>query len=171
MQQQRKTTQEQDVITQQQREKLLSDTLKRIEDTMASYSKQFENWSESARVMKKNVQEFEKVAERVDRRFNEVSEMQRLSEERFRHEWEDFQQDDQKRFRQFTLTNEEAWRENNRLTKTMVEDISRLTEITNTLVEQVDAQVGSQQAILDNLIGSLQGLATQANGQAKPKKK
>jgi hypothetical protein len=171
MQQQRKTNQEQEQITQQQREKLLSDTLKRIEDSMATYSKQFENWTESARVMKKNIQEFEKVAERVERRFNEVSEMQRLSEERFRHEWEDFQQDDQKRFRQFTLTNEEAWRENNRLTKTMVEDIARLNEIATTLSEQVEVQSVSQKDIVDNLINSLQGLATtQTNGQAKKKK-
>jgi chromosome segregation ATPase len=171
MQQQRQTNQEQETITHQQREKLLSDTLKRIEDSMASYTKQHENWAETSRTMKKNIQEFERIAERVERRFNEVSEMQRLSEERFRHEWDDFQQDDQKRFRQFTLTNEEAWRENSRLTKTMVEDIARLNEITSSLVEQVATQSTAQKDIVDNLISSLQGLTVQANGQLKSKKK
>lgn len=171
MQQTRQTNQEQETLTHQQREKVLSETLRRIEDTMATYSKQFENWMETARTMKKNIQEFERIAERVERRFNEVAEMQRLSEERFRHEWDDFQQDDQKRFRQFTLTNEEAWRENNRLTKTMVEDIARLTEVTGTLVDQVSTQGTSQQDLLDSLIASLQDLATKANGQQPKTKK
>jgi len=173
IQQQRQTTQEQDMITHQQREKVLTDTLRRVEDTMAGYSKQFENWVESARTMKKNIQEFERIAERVERRFNEVAEMQRLSEERFRHEWDDFQQDDQKRFRQFTLTNEEAWRENNRLTKTMVEDIARINETTNGLVEQVAAQSTLQKDMVENLLASLQGLqglVSPANGQTRKRK-
>jgi len=39
-----------------------------------------------------------------------VAEMQRLSEERFRQAWNDWNADDQKRWKQFTLTNDEAWR-------------------------------------------------------------
>jgi hypothetical protein len=35
---------------------------------------------------------------------------QRLSEERFRQEWNSWNADDQKRWKQFTLTNDEAWR-------------------------------------------------------------
>jgi len=171
MQQQRQTSQEQDTIVQAQRERLLSDTLHRIEENMADYAKQFEQWAESARNMKKSVQEFERIADRVERRFNEVAEMQRLSEERFRHEWDDFQQDDQKRFRQFTLTNEEAWRENNRLTKTMVEDIAKLNEVTNTLAEQVASLGTMQKEMVDSVLASFQGLSGQANGQPRAKKK
>lgn len=171
MQQQRQTSQEQDTIVQAQRERLLSDTLHRIEENMADYAKQFEQWAESARNMKKSVQEFERIADRVERRFNEVAEMQRLSEERFRHEWDDFQQDDQKRFRQFTLTNEEAWRENNRLTKTMVEDIAKLNEVTNTLAEQVASLGTMQKEMVDSVLASFQGLSGQANGQPRTKKK
>jgi len=36
--------------------------------------------------------------------------MQRLSEERFRQEWNDWRADDQKRWKQFTLSNDEVWR-------------------------------------------------------------
>jgi chromosome segregation ATPase len=171
MQQQKQVSQEQDALAQQEREKLLGDTLRRIEETMTDYSKQFEGWSEYARTMKKQVQEFERTADRVERRFNEVAEMQRLSEERFRHEWDDFQQDDQKRFRQFTLTNEEAWRENNRLTKTIVEDIAQVTETTTSLVEQFTSHSSAQTDTIASLIASLQNLIGQTDGQPRAKKR
>ena len=70
----------------------------------------FETWSETYRQMKKVLEDFERVGERLERRINEVAETQRLSEERFRQEWNSWNADDQKRWKQFTLTNDEAWR-------------------------------------------------------------
>ena len=56
------------------------------------------------------LEDFERVGERLERRINEVAETQRLSEERFRQEWNSWNDDDQKRWKQFTLTNDESWR-------------------------------------------------------------
>ncbi|MEP7291284.1 MAG: hypothetical protein ABI835_05850 [Chloroflexota bacterium] len=70
----------------------------------------FETWSEAYRDMKKIVEDFERIGDRLERRINEVAEMQRLSEERFRQEWNDWRSDDQKRWKQFTLSNDEVWR-------------------------------------------------------------
>jgi hypothetical protein len=44
---------------------------------------------------------------RVERRINEVAEIQRLAEERFRQEWTTFKADDQKRWTNMTLSNDE----------------------------------------------------------------
>jgi chromosome segregation ATPase len=44
---------------------------------------------------------------RVERRINEIVEMQRLAEERFRQEWATFKADDQKRWTNYTLSQEE----------------------------------------------------------------
>ena len=74
----------------------------------------FEQWSETYRTMKRVVEDFERIGERLERRINEVGEMQRLSEERFRQEWNDWRGEDQKRFRQFTLTNDDVWRVHDR---------------------------------------------------------
>ena len=41
--------------------------------------------------------------QRFDRRLNEITEMQRLVEERFRQEWVSFKADDQKRWTNYTL--------------------------------------------------------------------
>lgn len=165
--QQRQTAQEQETLADKQREKLLGDTLRRLEENMNSYSKQFEGWAENARAMKKHVQDFDRVADRVERRMNEVSETQRLSEERFRHEWEDFLQDDQKRFRQFTLTNEESWRESNKLTKSMAEDIAKLTETTAAISDKMQGLMVTTKEVVDTLLGSFQTLRSQAEAITK----
>jgi chromosome segregation ATPase len=49
----------------------------------------------------------EELSQRVDRRINEITEIQRLSEDRFRQEWVTFKADDQKRWTNYTLTQEE----------------------------------------------------------------
>ena len=51
---------------------------------------------------------------RVERRINEIVEMQRLAEERFRQEWATFKADDQKRWTNYTLSQEEQRTETGR---------------------------------------------------------
>ncbi|MCC7208621.1 MAG: hypothetical protein IT323_15040 [Anaerolineae bacterium] len=80
------------------------------EDELRKRFERFETWAEAYRQMKKIIEDFERIGERLERRINEVAEMQRLSEERFRQEWNSWNIDDQKRWKQFTLTNDEAWR-------------------------------------------------------------
>ncbi len=97
----------------QQRDQQLAELGKRIgvyDEDMRRYIERFETWSETYRQMKKIVEDFERIGDRLERRINEVAEMQRLSEDRFRQEWNAWTADDQKRWKQFTLTNDEAWR-------------------------------------------------------------
>lgn len=47
------------------------------------------------------------LTQRVERRINEITEIQRLAEDRFRQEWVTFKADDQKRWTNYTLTQEE----------------------------------------------------------------
>lgn len=49
----------------------------------------------------------EELSQKVERRINEITEIQRLSEDRFRQEWVTFKADDQKRWTNYTLTQEE----------------------------------------------------------------
>jgi chromosome segregation ATPase len=84
----------------------------------------FETWSEAYRDMKKIVEDFERIGDRLERRINEVAEMQRLSEERFRQEWNDWTSDDQKRWKQFTLSNDEVWRSHDKEFDRFVQQIN-----------------------------------------------
>ena len=59
------------------------------------------------REVKRSQGSVDELAGRVERRINEITEIQRLSEDRFRQEWVTFKADDQKRWTNFTLTQEE----------------------------------------------------------------
>ena len=54
---------------------------------------------------------FEEITQRFERRINEITEMARLNEERFRQEWVAFRADDQKRWTNYSLVQEEQQRD------------------------------------------------------------
>jgi len=66
------------------------------------------------RSIKHSQEAFDEITQRFDRRINEITEMQRLTEDRFRQEWVAFKADDQKRWTNYALVQEEAQREQSR---------------------------------------------------------
>ena len=115
----------------QQRDKQIEDLTGKIgkyDDEMQSYIQRFETWSETYRHMKRIIDDFQRIGDRLERRINEVAEMQRLSEDRFRQEWNAWTADDQKRWKQFTLTNDEAWRSHDKEFEGYVARIKDLAE-------------------------------------------
>jgi succinate dehydrogenase/fumarate reductase flavoprotein subunit len=69
---------------------------------------------------------------RIERRINEISEMQRLAEERARQDWGSYLTDEQKRWKNYTVSNEESLSESKRQIEKLnrrlseLEDASRL---------------------------------------------
>ncbi|MBE0697430.1 MAG: hypothetical protein IH586_10950 [Anaerolineaceae bacterium] len=66
------------------------------------------------RSIKRSQEAFDEITQRFDRRINEITEMQRLTEDRFRQEWVAFKADDQKRWTNYSLVQEEQQREQSR---------------------------------------------------------
>ncbi|MFP4323525.1 MAG: hypothetical protein ACLFTK_13820 [Anaerolineales bacterium] len=102
-------------LTSQQRDQQINELRNRVtayDDDMRRNLERFEAWAETHRQMRKVVDDFERIGERLERRINEVAEMQRLSEERFRTEWNDWIADDQLRWKEFNVSNDESWRTN-----------------------------------------------------------
>lgn len=62
---------------------------------------------ETQRSVKRSQEAFDEMNTRLERRVNEITEMQRLAEDRFRQEWVTFKADDQKRWTNYTLTQDE----------------------------------------------------------------
>lgn len=120
---------DQQQLVMQQRDQQVEDLIKRFGDhdqEMQNNIERFETWSQTHRDMKRIIDDFNRIGDRLERRINEVAEMQRLSEERFRQEWNDWRDDDQKRWKQLTLSNDEVWRNHDKEFETF---IGRLTEI------------------------------------------
>lgn len=62
---------------------------------------------ETQRSVKRSQEAFEDMNTRIERRINEITEIQRLTEERFRQEWVTLKADDQKRWTNYTLTQDD----------------------------------------------------------------
>lgn len=81
-------------------------------DLLDQRMQKYEQTFRGVKQVEKNLQG---VIDRMERRINEITEMQRLSEDRIRQDWTNFQADDQKRWNTYKLASEERWREHNRL--------------------------------------------------------
>jgi len=97
-----------------------------IERQSGDIEKQFQSLDSTHSEVKRARDSIEDLHQRVDRRINEITEVQRLAEERFRGEWVTFKADDQKRWTNYTLTQEEQRNELSRNLEKMGDQISDL---------------------------------------------
>ncbi len=127
-------------LQQVERDRLWKEWQLRFEAIDAS-SKTFEDQTklldETFRNLKKAQTSFEEINQRLDRRLNEVTEMQRLTDERIRQEWQGFKGDDQKRWTTYTLGQEELQREINRQLDKSQTRIMELEDLTTEVKEMI----------------------------------
>jgi chromosome segregation ATPase len=74
---------------------------------------------------------------KLERRISEVTEMQRLAEDRLRQEWVSFKVDDQKRWTGYSLSNEESFRDIRKDLQKAEERIAPLNDVTQVLQDQM----------------------------------
>ena len=94
-------------------------------------------FEEAHRSLKKTQSEFDEINERLNRRINEITEMNRLAEERFRQEWITFKADDQKRWTNYTLARDEEMREDDRLLSQVTDRLVKLEESVQDLQDNI----------------------------------
>jgi len=99
------------------------------------------------RDVKRSQQTLEELTVKVDRRINEMTEIQRLAEERFRQEWVTFKADDQKRWTNYTLTQEEQRNESTRQYDRLAERVTHLEDSIQEMqdiLQQINDQTGKR---------------------------
>jgi chromosome segregation ATPase len=132
---------DQQTLIMQQRDSQINELLTRFgkqDSLMQQNIDRFETWEEAYRQMRGIIEDFQRISDRLERRINEVAEMQRLSEERFRQEWNDWRTDDQKRWKQFTLSNDEVWRLHDKDFERFVERIDQFSNQITPLRDHID---------------------------------
>ncbi len=121
-----------------------------VESQSINLDTQLQSLDATQRSIKHAQEEFEEITQRFERRINEITEMQRLVEDRFRQEWVSFKADDQKRWSNYMLTLDEQSREINkqfeklseRLVK--IEDLSQdLNDFTNQFTQSTQKRIQS----------------------------
>jgi DNA repair exonuclease SbcCD ATPase subunit len=118
-------------LTQAERERAWAEVQVKIEQSLKAVEEhlhQIEQYGETHREVKKAAEEFRLAVELLERRITEVTELQRLAEERFRQDWAAFMADDQKRWTTHMLLRDEQWREHDRVNVKHLERLDVLEE-------------------------------------------
>lgn len=95
---------------------------------------------------------FTDIQQRFERRVNEITEMQRLGEERFRQEWVNFKADDQKRWTNYTLAQEEQQRETTRHFDKLDDRLGAMEDMTQEMNDVLNQITEDMQTHLQGLM-------------------
>ena len=142
-------------ITQVDRDRIWKEWQSRfdtVEKQAVDIESQLVSLDTTHRDVKRTQTTMEELFQRVERRINEITEIQRLSEDRFRQEWVTFKGDDQKRWTNYTLTQDEqrneALRQYDKLSEQSTHLEDGLQEV-NDMLQQANELVEKRlQAIL-----------------------
>jgi chromosome segregation ATPase len=76
-----------------------------------TFDRNLQDWELTQRSIKRAQETYKDIVQKFERRINEITEMQRLAEDRFRQEWITFKADDQKRWTSYSLSQDETHKE------------------------------------------------------------
>lgn len=122
-----------------------------IEGQALNLDSQLQILDATQRSIKHAQESFEDITQRFERRINEITEMQRLVEDRFRQEWVSFKADDQKRWSNYMLSNDEQITEANKQFEKLSERLIQLEDSTQDFQDVI-------QQILETSHRRLQGM-------------
>lgn len=111
------------------------DRFQQIEKQGQTLETQLQSLDVVQRSVKRSQEVLDDASQRFERRINEVTEMQRLVEDRFRQEWTSFKADDQKRWSNYNLTHDESQRDTAR---SFEKEESRLVVLEDRAQEMMD---------------------------------
>lgn len=117
-----------------------------------AFDSQVQALEETLRTAKRAQETYNELNTKLERRINEVTEMQRLAEDRLRQEWVTFKADDQKRWTGYTLSQDEGTKDVRRSVQKLEERISPLDESIQTLQDQMHQTADATEAQLQELM-------------------
>jgi DNA repair exonuclease SbcCD ATPase subunit len=130
-----------------------------IEQQTSDIETNLQTLDSTHRDVKRAQASLEELSKLVERRIGEMAEIQRLTEERFRQEWVTFKADDQKRWTNYTLTQEEQRSEVGRQQEKLVERVTQiedmiqeLQDILEQVNEQTEKRLGSLLAVVNDWV-------------------
>lgn len=141
-----------------------------IEKQAVDVETQLQAMESTHQMVKRSQESLGSLAERVERRINEITEIQRLGEERFRQEWVTFKADDQKRWTNYTLSQDEqrseVLRQNEKISERVTE-LEDLIQESQDLLRQVNEQTEKRLQSLLALVHEWVTAYERAIGQLK----
>jgi chromosome segregation ATPase len=124
-----------------------------IEKRAQTLTEALQTYGEIERSLRSAQNEFDDITEQINRRIHEITEIQRLGEERFRQEWTTFKSDDQKRWVNYTLTQDEQAKEVNRRLERLTDRTTTLEEVLQDLQDAVQHSAEQLESLMQSLLG------------------
>jgi len=117
-----------------------------------TFDTQVQALEEMLRSAKRAQESYNELNVKLERRISEVTEMQRLSEDRLRQEWVTFKADDQKRWIGYTLSQNEGTKDLNRALQKLEERLPPLDDAIQILQDQLHQTADATEQQLQELM-------------------
>ncbi|HNW94775.1 MAG TPA: hypothetical protein PKL60_01165 [Anaerolineaceae bacterium] len=142
-----------------------------IDQVKLDLNTQLADLENARKALDKSISSSEEVVARFERRINEISEIQRLNDERFRQEWNSFKADDLKRWTNYLLGQEEQLRTINQQLSSAHEELEALKDSSVKIQDELDKLTRETFRSIQSILGayqeSIQSLAPLAEKKAQ----
>ncbi len=122
-----------------------------ISNQAINLDEQLQSLDATQRAIRHSQAAFEEITQKFERRINEITEMQRLVEDRMRQDWISFKADDQKRWSNYMISEEEQLQETTRIFEKFENRLMRLEEISQELNDLTNQIVQTNERSLQSL--------------------
>jgi chromosome segregation ATPase len=123
-----------------------------IKVTTQSFDAQVLALEEALRKSSRAQETYNELNTKLERRISEVTEMQRLAEDRLRQEWVTFRADDQKRWTGYTLSQDEGTKDVRRLVQKLEERIPPVEDLIENIQDQMHQTTSATEQQLQELM-------------------
>jgi chromosome segregation ATPase len=129
--------------------------LPKLSETM---DRNLQDWEVAQRTIKSTLETYEEIVQKFERRINEITEMQRLAEDRFRQEWVTFKADDQKRWTSFTLSQDETHKDTRVGVAKIEERLTALEDLTQTQQDVLQQTKDANEQLFQGILAQIHEL-------------
>jgi len=140
-------------------------SLKEMEEYLSNIRKQtgtmevqLQEWDAIQRAAKRAQESYEEIVQKFERRINEITEMQRLAEDRFRQEWVTFKADDQKRWTSFTLSQDETHKDDRASEGKLEERLTALEDLVQTQQDVLQQTKEANEQLFQGMLAQIHEL-------------
>jgi chromosome segregation ATPase len=134
--------------------------LNSLQKQSETLDKNLQDWEVMQRTVKHTQEKYDEMVQKFERRINEITEMQRLVEDRFRQEWVTFKADDQKRWTSFMLSQEESHKETRGELVKIEERLISLEDQTQTQQDVIQQTKDANEQLFQGMVAQIHELLT-----------
>ncbi len=128
------------------------ESMRKDTDTMERH---LQDWDVAQRAVKRAQDTYEDIVQKFERRINEISEMQRLAEDRFRQELVAFKADDQKRWTSYILSQDENQKDARSGITKLEERLTALEDLAQTQQDIIQQTKDANEQLFQGLLAQI----------------